>query len=216
MHIAFGTRVVDAEGKAVGTVRYVVLHPETKQVDGLVVHQGVVKSRELVVPMAQVASADAPIRLGLKAAELESLRLFNPAHLRPMPDHWDMPMGFNERDLLMVGGGGWLAGTLPFEQTSSAVSGTPTYVTDTDDANYDPREPEIAKGMAVYDSLGQRVGDVESVDIDQASGKITWIVVRRGHLFGRDTTVPTSLIQSVTDRITLRAPAEAAKKLESA
>jgi len=214
MRIAFGTRVVDAEGKAVGTVRCVVLHPDTRMVDGLVVHQGVVKSREMIVPMAKVAGTDVPIRLALKAADLASLPLFNPEHLRPMPDHWDVPAGFDEREFFVVGGDPWSEAALPFEQTSPAVSGTPAYVADEDSAQ-DPAEPDIARGMAVYDSTGRRVGDVESVDIDRASGKITWIVVRRGHLFGRDTTVPASLIKSVTDRLTLSAPAEAAKKLEA-
>jgi len=213
MHITFGTRVVDAEGKPVGTVRYVVLHPATKQVDGLVVHQGIVKSREVVVPMAKVVRADPPIRLALMAEDLDDLSLFNPEHLRPMPDHWAMPVGFDERDLFMVGGAGLAETDLPFEQTSSAVSGTPAYVTD-EDSVQDPPEPDIAKGMAVYDSAGRRVGDVESVDIDQASGKIAWIDVRRGPLFGRETTIPASLIKSVTDRVTLNASAEAAKKLE--
>jgi len=105
--------------------------------------------------------------------------------------------------------------SLPFEQTSSAVSGTPAYVEDADGAQ-EPADPDIARGMAVYDSVGRHVGDVESVDIAQTSGKITWIVVRRGHLFARDTTIPASLIKSVTDRVTLSAPAEAAGKLESA
>ncbi|MHB8731043.1 MAG: PRC-barrel domain containing protein [bacterium] len=214
MHIAFGTRVVDSDGKAVGTVRYLVLHPHTQQIDGLVVHQGVVRSREMVVPMAKVAGADSPIRLALRAVDLESLSLFNPEHLRPMPDHWNMPVGFDERDLFMVGGGGWMESTLPFAQTSSAVSGTPTYIEDKDSAQ-DPAEFDIARGMAVYDSTGRRVGDVESVDFAQASGKITWIVVRGGHLFGRDTTIPASLITSINDRITLSAPAGTVKKLES-
>jgi sporulation protein YlmC with PRC-barrel domain len=215
MHIVFGTRVVDSEGKAVGTVRYLVLHPDTQQVDGLVVHQGVVKSREIMVPMAKVASADPPIRLALKAADLDSLPLFNPEHVRRMPDHWNMPVGYNDRDLFVMGGGAWLGATLPFEPTSSAVSATPAYVEDKDSAQ-DPAEPDIARGTAVYDNTGRHVGEVDSVDVDQASGKITWIVVRRGHLFGRDTTVPASLIESVTDRVTLRAPVEVAKKLESA
>jgi len=214
MHIAFGTRVVDSEGNAVGTVRHVVLHPDTRQVDGLVVHQGVFKSREVVVPLVKVASADQPIRLALKAADLKSLPLFNPEHFRQMSDHWDMPVGFDERDLFMVGGGGWMEATLPFEPTSAVVSGTPAYVTDTDSPR-EPVEPDIAKGMAVYDSTGRRVGEVESVDMDQASGMITWIVVRRGHLFERDATIPASLIKSVTDRVTLSASAEAVKKLES-
>jgi len=124
--------------------------------------EGIVKSRELVVPMAKVASAALPIRLALKAAELGSLRLFNPEHLRPMPDHWDVPVGFNERDFFMVGGGGWIAAPLPFDQTSSAVSETPKYETDTGDADYDPPEPDIARATAVYDSMAP-AGVVQSL-----------------------------------------------------
>ena len=82
------------------------------------------------------------------------------------------------------------------------------------DAPTEPVEPDIAAGMPVYDRDGRRVGDVEAVEIDEASRRITRIAVRRGFLFGRETTIPASLIESVTDRITLRAGAEAAKKLE--
>jgi hypothetical protein len=38
--------------------------------------------------------------------------------------------------------------------------------------------------------------------------------VRRGFLFASETSIPASLIDSVTDRLTLRAPSDAAKKLE--
>src|SRR5215471_18011116 len=131
MFVPFGTRVVDSEGKAVGTVRHVVLHQDTRQVDGLVVHQGVVKSRELIVPIDKIANAGQTIQLTLKASELDKLPLFHGQHLRRMPDHWDMPAGFDERDLFLVGGGGFTEATLPFMQTSPTVSGTPEYVQDT-------------------------------------------------------------------------------------
>jgi sporulation protein YlmC with PRC-barrel domain len=215
MLVPFGTRVVDSDGKAVGTVRYVVLHQDTRQVDGLVVHQGVMKSRELIVPLGKIANAGQTIQLTLRASDLETLPLFHAEHLRRMPDHWEMPVGFDERDLFMVGGGGWTEATLPFMKTSSTVSGTPAYVQDKDSVR-DPEEPDIAAGMPVYDSLGYRVGDVESISMDQVSGKIAWIVVRRGHLFARESTVPASLIKSVTDRITLNAPTQAVKRLEPA
>jgi sporulation protein YlmC with PRC-barrel domain len=215
MLVPFGTRVVDSEGKAVGTVRHVVLHPDTRQVDGLVVHQGVVKSRELIVPIGRVAKAGQTIQLALRASDLETLPLFRGEHLRRMPDHWDMPAGFDERDLFLVGGGDWAEANLPFMQTSPAASGTPKYIRDEDSVE-DPEEPDIAVGTPVYDSTGQRVGDVESIGIDQASDNIAWIVVKRGHLFGRESTVPASMVQSVTDRITLNAPAQAVKRLEPA
>lgn len=215
MLVRFGTRVVDSEGKPVGTVRYVVLHQDTREVDGLVVHQGFLKSRELVVPIGKVTNTGQTIQLTLRASDLETLPLFHPQHLRPMPDHWQMPMGFDERDFFLVGGGAWPEAALPFMTTSSAVSGTPAYISDQDNAQ-DPEEPDIASGMPVYDGMGQRVGDVESVSIDQVSDKITWIVVKRGHLFARETTIPASLIKSVTDRITLNASTQAVRRLDPA
>jgi uncharacterized protein YrrD len=215
MLVPFGTRVVDSEGKAVGTVRHVVLHPDTRRVDGLVVHQGVVKSRELIVPIGKIASSGQTVQLALRASDLEALPLFRGEHLRPMPDHWDMPAGFDERELFMVGGSDWTEATMPFMKTSPAVSGTRRYVQDEDSVE-DPDEPDIGAGTPVYDSTGQRVGDVESIGIDQVSDKIAWIVVRRGHLFARESTIPASLIQSVTDRITLNASTEAVKRLEPA
>jgi sporulation protein YlmC with PRC-barrel domain len=215
MIVPFGTRVLDSEGKAVGTVRYVVLHQDTRQVDGFVVHQGVMKSRELIVPISKIANAGETIQLTLRASDLETLPLFHGQNLRPMPDHWEMPVGFDERDLFMVGGSGWTEASLPFMQTSPTVSGTPAYVEDKDSVR-DPEEPDIAAGMPVYDSMGQRVGDVESISIDPVSDRITWIVVRRGHLFARERTIPASLIKSVTDRITLNASAQAVKQLEPA
>ena len=215
MLVRFGTRVVDSEGKAVGTVRYIVLHHDTRQPDGLVVHQGVVRSREVVVPMDKVATTDHTVQLTVRASELDTLPLFHGEHLRRMPDHWDMPMGFDERDFFLVGGGAWTEAELPFTPTSPAVSGTPAYTEDKDSVE-DPEEPDIAPGMHVYDSIGQRVGDVESIGIDQASEKVAWIVVRSGHLFGRETTIPASLIKSVGDRITLNTSTQLVKRLERA
>lgn len=121
-------------------------------------------------------------------------------------------MGFDERDFFLVGGDGWTESILPFETTSPSVSGTRAYVRDADAAA--PAEPDIAAGMPVHDRDGHRVGDVEAVEMDEATGRITRIIVRRGFLFGSETTIPASMIASVTDRIALNAPAEAARKLE--
>jgi sporulation protein YlmC with PRC-barrel domain len=124
-----------------------------------------------------------------------------------------MPMGFDQRDFFLVGGDGWTEAVLPFEVTSPTVSGTRAYVSDPG-APGEPAEPDIAAGMHVYDRDGDRVGDVEAVEIDQASGRITRIVVRRGFLFASETTIPTSMIASVTDRIVLKVGGDAVRKLE--
>ncbi len=125
------------------------------------------------------------VRLRLRSAELAGLDLFHSEPLQAMPDHWEMPAGFDQRDFFLVGAGGWMEAMLPFQSTSSAASGTPAYVRDRDTAA-EPAEPDIASSMHVYSSDGHRVGDVEAVEVDEASGRITRIVVRRGFLFGTE------------------------------
>ena len=52
------------------------------------------------------------------------------------------------------GGIGWTGAILPFVRKSPAASGTPAYVEDKDSVR-DAPEPEIVRGMPVYDSLGR-------------------------------------------------------------
>jgi len=215
MLVPFGTRVVDNTGKAVGTVSRLVLHSQSREVAGLVVHQGVIDRREVVVPIGKVTASGKDVRLALGAAELNGLDLFNAPQLQAMPDHWEMPAGFDQRDFFLVGGGGWTEAVLPFETTSPAVSGTPGYVRDRDSVA-DPVEPDIAAGMHVYSADGERVGDVEAVEVDATSLRIVRIVVRKGFLFGAETSIPAAMIATVGDSIRLRARADAAKKLERA
>ena len=68
MLVPFGTRVVDKNGKGVGTVSRVVLHSGSRQASGLVVHQGVLDRRQIVVPIAKVASFGDEVRLTLSAS----------------------------------------------------------------------------------------------------------------------------------------------------
>src|SRR5262245_25653199 len=95
MLVPFGTRVVDNSGKGVGTVSRLVLHGKSREAEGLVVHQGIVNRREVVVPFSKVASFGDEVRLALSARDMEGLDLFDSARLQPMPDHWEMPVGFD-------------------------------------------------------------------------------------------------------------------------
>jgi uncharacterized protein YrrD len=214
MLVPFGTHVLDHDGRSVGTVSRLVLHPSTQQVVALVVQQGVLNRREVVVPLNKVASAGKEVRLTVRAAELAGLGLFNSEPLRPMPDHWPMPAGFDLRSFFLVAGDGWTEAVLPFVLTSPTVSGTPAFIRDPDAAK-DQKEPAIAASTPVYDRKGRRVGDVGAAEIDPASGRITRVLVRQGLLFGRETAIPAGLLESVTDeRVTLRVEADDLRKLE--
>ncbi len=101
MLVPFGTRVVDSQGKGAGTVSRVVLHSQSREVAGLVVHQGVLNRREVMVPIGKVAGFGDEVRLSLRASELDGLDLFNAASFQVMPDHWGMPMAFDQRDFFL-------------------------------------------------------------------------------------------------------------------
>jgi uncharacterized protein YrrD len=213
MLVPFGTHIVDKDGKTVGTVSRLVLHPDSQEVVAIVVSQGVLNRREVVVPIKSVQSFGDEIRLTLRASELAGLDLVDSPSLQPMPDHWKMPAGFDQRSFFLVAGNGWTEAVLPFVLTSPSVSGTPAYIPDPD-PHLDPPEPAIAEATPVHDYAGERIGVVDGVEIDEATGRITRIMVRRGHLFREETAVPASLIVSVEDdRITLGVRAEQLKRL---
>lgn len=212
--VPFGTHVRDRDGKSVGTVSRLILHPESRQVAAIVVQQGVVNRREVVVPINRVASVGDEVRLDLRAAEMAGFGLFDAPSLRPMPDHWPMPMGFDQRSFFLVPDA-WSAAVLPFQLTSPGVSGTPAYIPDPDAAEQ-IEEPAIAAGAAVYDNAGRRIGDVHGVEMDPAAGRITRVIVQQGHLFRTETPIPAGVIASVSDdRITLSVGADEARKLEA-
>jgi uncharacterized protein YrrD len=216
MLVPFGTHVVDRDGKSVGTVSRIVLHPDTQQVVALVVQQGIVDRREIVIPLNKVASFRDQVRLTLSASELAAVDLYDAHALRPMTDRWPMPAGFDMRSFFLVAGNGWTESVLPFVLTSPTVSGTPAFISDPD-APETAREPALAKATPVYDNAGQHIGDVEGVELDPASGRITRVIVRKGRLFGRETAIPAGVIASVADdRITLNVTADIARKLEPA
>jgi sporulation protein YlmC with PRC-barrel domain len=215
MLVPFGTRVVDKNGKGVGTVSRVVLHSGSRQASGLVVHQGVLDRRQIVVPIAKVASFGDEVRLTLSASDLAGLDLYNAESLQLMPDQWEMPVGFDQREFFLVGGDGWTEAVLPFERTSATVSGTPALMKDSD-TPAESGEPVIAAEEEVFDKAGQKVGEVDGVELDPASGRIVRIIVRRGTLFREETAIPASLIAKAGGRITLSATADEVKKLERA
>lgn len=82
------------------------------------------------MPVNRVESFRNEVRLTLGASELAGLDLFDMMSLRPMPDQWKMPAGFDLRSFFLVPGDGWTEAVLPFVLTSPAASGTPDYFRD--------------------------------------------------------------------------------------
>ena len=62
--------------------------------------------RQIVVPIAKVARFGDEVHLTLSASDLAGLDLYNAERLQAMPDHWEMPAGFDQREFFLVGGAG--------------------------------------------------------------------------------------------------------------
>src|SRR5256886_4640419 len=155
MLVPSGTHVRDREGKSVGTVSRLVLHPESREVAAIVVQQGVFDRREVVVPLNKVASFEGDeVRLDLRASELAGFGLFNAPSLKEMPDHWPMPAGLDQRRLFLLPHPRHAA-VLPFPLTSPAVSRTPAYIPHPDAPQERP-EPAIPPRAAPVDNAGPR------------------------------------------------------------
>lgn len=71
MKLYFGARVVSADGRAVGLLQEVVVHPADRQVTHLVVQKGLLFHADTLLPATAVAaSSQQQIRLGLDAAAI--------------------------------------------------------------------------------------------------------------------------------------------------
>ena len=107
----------------------------------------------------------------------------------------------------MVGGGTAVRADV------DTVSGTPAYIKDPQMRSTVCWSPRSRPRPPVSDNAGQCLGDVEGVEIDPASGRITRVIVRRGVIFRTETAIPASVIASVGDRIALSVGADEVKKL---
>lgn len=209
MLVPFGSHVLDRDKKSLGTVSRVVLHAQSQKMLALVVQQGVIDRREIVVSMSKVARAGDEIHLVLSAAELDELELLNIPRLRPLPDDWAIPAGFDQRSFFLVTAEQWAESALPFQLAlPGARAGRGRDATR-------GSEPTITAGTAVYDSTGQHIGDVARAEVEPVSARVTRVLVGAGRLFATTTALPASVIASIGDgRITLGVSASAARRLE--
>jgi len=69
--------------------------------------------------------------------------------------------------------------------------------------NLPPGELSLKAGTEVFATDG-KVGHVEEVCFDKASGRASSLVVRRGFFFHRDVTLPIDWVEGIGDRVRLK------------
>lgn len=177
MKIHLGARV-ECRGERVGTVKRVVLDQTSFDVRQIVIALGgLIVSREVVVPAAQIYDAnDEAITLDLSAEEAAAL-----------PDVDDAPPVPADGDEGELGGLGALGPLSHMEPAIGAVYVAPELAA-----------REISAGTPVY-AGGEKIGEISEVIFDASDKAATAFVVERGALFTRRFEIPADWVSAIED-----------------
>jgi sporulation protein YlmC with PRC-barrel domain len=173
-----GTDVRCADGHC-GQVRSLVIDLAEDAVTHLLVQPGRRRGLARLVPLSLVEAANGAIRLRCTKTQYEQL---------DSPDETYIPPGiggheFYEREPVIswpyyAGGAGMLG--VP----SDAIAGVPQTLTADAVPEHLPGEEEIPRGEHVHATDGD-IGQVEGVTVDSGTGRVTSVLLREGHLWGR-------------------------------
>lgn len=198
MDIRLGSRVVGLDGQDVGKVDRVVLDPDTKMVVEIIVHQGVLLTKDRIVEVGLIESVDAEgtVHLSRTAAEVDRLPIFierayivptaSDLHELPYPISGEVAAAGQVMPMLWrstyVGEGYHEVGRSLLE--SVPVDAPPIVI----ESNVPEDLVSIDAGSAVYDASGEPIGHVEDLLYDD-DGRITGFIVRSGLLRRKETRV---------------------------
>lgn len=200
MDIGLGKKVVGIDGKEVGTVDRLVLHPETREITEIIIHKGLLLTEDRVVPISSVRRVDndGTVHLGIASDAVDRLPLFvEHAYYLPTEEEYS---------------------TLPYIGPHSAIApsiaapvlwgappaGRPLLETGADmvQAEAVPHSAlsdelvTIDRGTKVFDRHGGTVGEVDEVQYD-AHGRMTGIVVTSGLIRKHEYRVPADKVEKV-------------------
>lgn len=191
---------VDARDRWLGYLVALVADPVARRITHLVVDDTGVPDSGRLVPIDKVVEADDNhIRLDLTAEAFFQLEPFvQPRYLRGdnfrLSDHDDTPEHLFLFPLT-VPAEGW---SFVFEE------------------RVPPGEVAIRPGAAVLDANGKKLGQVDEFLVDPSDQRISHLVLRRGHIFGKRTiTVPmTEIVEATPDRVRLRLTGDEVGRLQ--
>jgi sporulation protein YlmC with PRC-barrel domain len=177
--LRLGTKASCSDGEC-GEVRRAVLDPGTRTVTYLVIEHKHRPGSGRLVPVDLVDATGAEIRLRCTLAEFERL---DPA------EEVDIVQGDNDVGLVIGAAG----------SSMDVGHRTPTYVTD----SVPPGEAEVVRHQGVHAVDGE-IGKVDGFAVDPDDHKVTHVLLREGHLWGRKkVAIPISSVTAVDEGIRL-------------
>ena len=179
--INIGADVIGSDGNKFGEVEYVVVRPDDLQITDIVVSTGAVLGREVVVPVQLIRNVEnGKVYLSIDKDELKSYPDYIEVDYNKPPTGWVPPVGLD----YPASGIRWPVGTYNPDASGLRV-------------NAPPGTLGISEGMEVESIDGHKVGVVDALDVDVATGDIKGFVVKHGFLFKRDTHIPAGDVQMI-------------------
>lgn len=169
-----------------GRVWRVAMEPASRQVTHLVVHQGFLLGRNVVVPIAHVTHmAEGHVYLDMSEDALRRCPDFQETDFLDPEENWDYPVGYPP------GGVVW-----PMAMGYAGASGYPLMTNAVVKENIPDEDVTLASGTHV-ECVDGHCGKVERVLVDDTTNQMTGFVIKKGFFFTRDVKAPMSWIDHV-------------------
>ena len=212
--------VISSDGNKVGTVDRVIVHPETLDIEGIVVSEGLLFSTDRIIEEEMIDRVDVDGSVILNVSEAEEERLPELASARFVEANDRMLGRMTEMHHMVMPSahGQVLVLSEPADPEFAPAPDSPLQPAPTNPPNIVDRDnlPEgtvtLEEGTDVIDIEGEKIGTIDDVIYD-ADDRITEIMVSSGLIFKHQVRIPATWIESVTsDMVVISRTAEQAEE----
>lgn len=194
MDFHIGSAILDRDGKRLGTLTHVIVDPRTKQVVEIVLAEGGLIGRDLIVPAGAVNTADAEsVKVELDHDQLDKLQSFAVTHYStPSFDAGDYPAGaLIAPGMAPVGAAAGLEtiGMMPIVEVTEQIP---------------EGDIDIEPGTEVWANDG-KIGTIRDVMVDEQTRRVTSFVIEKGFWFHSDLEIMLDQVATIgAERVTLK------------
>lgn len=190
MDIRIGAPVAAEDGH-VGKVDRIVLHPQTREVDGIIVLEGRMLAKDVLIPIDYVLAADQHgVRVRGTLDDLSNLGAFAYSQYVEAPEEWLPPVA-DAAGFYLIPASPLAVGA--FQQPATMPDPPLEEVEDLPAGDY-----EVTGSTNVYGAAGL-IGRLDRVVTEGDTDRVTHLVVQRGPLAGRPVAIPADAIDRMDD-----------------
>lgn len=215
--VNIGARVKSRDGKRLGTVEKLIVHPDHNRVDGFILGKGIVHQAR-IVEAGLVAATDASgIVLNVDAHDVAALPALVEQQRIKSSGTLGYGVGIGQVDVHGTGDQWFIrgesGGQLPHTGGDSLFMQAPIGEVVTENfSNLGPDAVTISEGTDVVGSDGKKVGHIDEVFVENRH--ITGFLVRAGVVFRHDVRLPMSMVAALShDRVRLNVTSNEAERL---